>query len=152
MNLFAIIITSAKFHLNLLSTHPSYALLYVNFLWFDALSQQNIFLSITRTNRILIMTAGMRLISSRMDITRDHFLVLSDAMCGLMRSMLRQGVSLVLEARMFWWTPSASTTGSPLLIKFAMYGSSSSPHPLTGVHGILACESVGKAHLLSDHF
>ena len=41
-----------------------------------------------------------------------------------------------------WWST----------LKSAVFGSSSSFHPLVSEGGGLVCESVGKADLLSDHF
>ena len=41
-----------------------------------------------------------------------------------------------------WWST----------LKSAVYGTSSSLPPFVNEGGGLVCESVGKAHLLSDHF
>ena len=48
----------------------------------------------------------------------------------------------VLKSPHKWWSTLKST----------MFGLSSSVKPLVGGGGILVCESVGKAHLLSVHF
>ena len=48
--------------------------------------------------------------------------------------------------------PSLLISGGPLLYKSAVFGLTLSLPPLVGGGGGLACESVGKADLLSDHF
>ena len=70
----------------------------------------------------------------------------------LMKPTWWPSISLLTETGMFLWMFIPLISGSPLLIKSAVFGLSSSSPPLVSKGGGLLCESVGKADLQLDHF